>query len=1084
MADSIIMKTALCGALALGLAVSPLGAQDGVDEVIVTGSYIKQTPEDAPVPVDVVNSEELFNVGNPSVVELVKTLGVSSGVDGETNQFQSNGLEGTANINLRGLGPGRNLVLLNGKRNVFAPYHVATQAQLFVDINNIPAVALDRIELLKDGAAATYGSDAISGVVNFITRDDYEGVEFALSHKEIQDSDGDQDFGIIAGQSFGATHIMAAVGYNVRNQLQVRDRDWAVSPFLEGGIIRGYSLSPNPGGFLDHHRYLDGPDGIREDDPLTVDDPNTDEVENNEAADNPSAIGIPASALAGLNAAQDPYGYVDPFCAQHAGTVNFARLSSPAFAGGTLRNRCTYNYTYFDNLIEEEERINLFSVLTHEFDDSTLKVEFLFADNEVPEWHTSPSYPPQVNFDTRTDTGRYIYADHPGLEAFAQIDMDDGTAGIQNDFLQYVGDGNWDGTGTPVACTTSDCSKLLFYGRPFGVSGPPTIGSREYETIRLAATLDGTFDSGVDYTTSLSWSTSEGTRTSFDVLSERWSEALRGYGVCGVDDDGTPGGTAGQGDCEYYNPFSNSIRVSDQKFAVYTAANPNPNYPNADNGLDATPGAGIVNSDRLREWLFEGVGTEVENGLVVWDGVISGEARNGVGWAFGAQYREEERTVTPFELTNLHLNPCQSERENIEFRGSGRAYNPDGRNCAGGDGIFEDDAGTANVDESADDYTGSGPYYFLGGTTPFDGDQSITGIFGELAIQATDNIDLQLSARYEDYGGDVGDSFDPKVAVRWQVTDQLVLRGSASSTFRGPTLNQLSGRTTTLSLVSAAGNVYKAIDTFGTADLDPESADTLNLGALFDIDGIWNSNDTFSVSADYWSFDFSDPVVVESYNDIVTAAFSGEGGLWNPESPFADRITCGGPCAGQRAVSLERVRVDITNGPDIETDGFDIAINYNRPIYNGDLDLSLQLTHVMSYDVGALAPAEAFDGLGKVNNKTSLARPIVENKVKLGAQYTIGSHLVNFVTNHTSGYLGTYGAGNTEFATENHQTYDLHYNLSLAAVNPELEDSAVWVSFYNLTDEDPPLTPLDLNYDPYTHNPFGQMIKVGVRHKF
>lgn len=67
---------------------------------------------------------------------------------------------------------------------------------------------------------------------------------------------------------------------------------------------------------------------------------------------------------------------------------------------------------------------------------------------------------------------------------------------------------------------------------------------------------------------------------------------------------------------------------------------------------------------------------------------------------------------------------------------------------------------------------------------------------------------------------------------------------------------------------------------------------------------------------------------------------------------------------------------------------------------------------------------------------------------------------------------------------DDHQTYDLHYNLSLAAVNPELEDSAFWVSVYNLTDEDPPFTPLDLNYDPYTHNPFGQMIKVGVRHKF
>lgn len=76
------------GVLAIGLAATPAWAQS-VDEVIVTGSHIKRSPEDAPVPIDVVNSEELFNIGNPSVVELVKTLGVSSGVDGETNQFQS-----------------------------------------------------------------------------------------------------------------------------------------------------------------------------------------------------------------------------------------------------------------------------------------------------------------------------------------------------------------------------------------------------------------------------------------------------------------------------------------------------------------------------------------------------------------------------------------------------------------------------------------------------------------------------------------------------------------------------------------------------------------------------------------------------------------------------------------------------------------------------------------------------------------------------------------------------------------------------------------------------------------------------------
>jgi iron complex outermembrane receptor protein len=239
MGDLLFRKSVLLGALALGVSLSPVHAQS-VDEVIVTGSYIKQSAEDAPVPVDVINNEELFNLGSPSVVELIKTLGVSSGVDGETNQFQSNGLEGTANVNLRGLGAGRNLVLLNGRRNVFSPYPISEQQQLFVDINMIPGVAIDRVELLKDGAAATYGSDAISGVVNFITRNDFEGYEVALSHKDIDGSDGDQDLGLIWGKNFGKTHVMASFGYNKRNKLQARSRDWAVQNYGYKGNNKGY----------------------------------------------------------------------------------------------------------------------------------------------------------------------------------------------------------------------------------------------------------------------------------------------------------------------------------------------------------------------------------------------------------------------------------------------------------------------------------------------------------------------------------------------------------------------------------------------------------------------------------------------------------------------------------------------------------------------------------------------------------------------------------------------------------------------------------------------------------------------------
>ena len=545
---------------------------------------------------------------------------------------------------------------------------------------------------------------------------------------------------------------------------------------------------------------------------------------------------------------------------------------------------------------------------------------------------------------------------------------------------------------------------------------------------------------------------------------------------------------AGVGDCEYYNPFSSAIRVSEQKYATYTAENPNPNYPNETNGLDATPGAGIVNSDRLREWLFEPVSTQVDQSLTVADAVFTGEATNGVGWALGAQWREESRTVTPNSLSNLNLNPCQSEKENKEFRDAGRTYNPDEKNCAGFDNTFgkELDANGVVIETSTtdqDDYTGSGPFYFLGGTTPFDGEQTVVAVFGELAVPASDNIELQISARYEDYGGEVGDTFDPKVAVRWQVMDELVLRGSASSTFRGPTLNQLGGRTTTLSLVSGP-SVYKAIDTFGNPDLEPETADSVNLGVVFD-------NDTFTFGLDFWSFKFDNPIIVESFNAIIDNAFStpnsdnASNNFFNPNAAYEGRITCAGECTTKtKEADLERVKVNIMNGPSIETDGFDLAFGYTREIGAGDLDINLQWTRVSSYDVGASDLAPAFSALGKVNNTVSYLRPVVQDKAKLGFQYNINSMIFNLVGNYTSNYIGYYGGSGTPYVTDSHITYDLHYNMSLENMSDNLAQTAVWVSVYNFTDEDPPLTPLDLNYDPYTHNPFGRMVKVGVRHKF
>jgi hypothetical protein len=126
-----------------------------------------------------------------------------------------------------------------------------------------------------------------------------------------------------------------------------------------------------------------------------------------------------------------------------------------------------------------------------------------------------------------------------------------------------------------------------------------------------------------------------------------------------------------------------------------------------------------------------------------------------------------------------------------------------------------------------------------------------------------------------------------------------------------------------------------------------------------------------------------------------------------------------------------------------------------------------------------------FDALGKLTDTVSYLRPIVETKANISAKYELGTSTFNFVANHTGSYKdsgGTASALPRDVGTQ--ETYDLHYNLSLENVSEDLAESAVWVSIYNATDEDPPFARLDLNYDPYTHNPFGRIIKVGVRHKF
>ena len=153
------------------------------EELVVTGSYLKdKTLESSPV--DVLSAADLENLNISSLAEIGKYIHTSSG-----SHFQSDSLEGTdqgmANINLRGLNLSATLVMINSKRNTLAGLP-AESGDSYVDINLIPQIAVEQIEILKEGATSLYGSDAIAGVVNFLTYKNFNGGKLKFGNQKTQ----------------------------------------------------------------------------------------------------------------------------------------------------------------------------------------------------------------------------------------------------------------------------------------------------------------------------------------------------------------------------------------------------------------------------------------------------------------------------------------------------------------------------------------------------------------------------------------------------------------------------------------------------------------------------------------------------------------------------------------------------------------------------------------------------------------------------------------------------------------------------------------------------------------------------------
>ncbi len=202
------------------------GAVVELEKITVTGSHIRGLPGSAS-PLLRFDREDIERSGYASLGQFVESLPQNFGGGATQDSIGTEGSVGNDGFgeaaNLRGLGPGATLVLLNGRR--LAPGGNSGQ---FIDISMIPVSAIQRIEVLTDGASAIYGADAVGGVINVITREDYEGAETTLRYGNASGSDANE---VLATQSLATSwssgNAMIVAEYFRRDPLLAKDRDFA-----------------------------------------------------------------------------------------------------------------------------------------------------------------------------------------------------------------------------------------------------------------------------------------------------------------------------------------------------------------------------------------------------------------------------------------------------------------------------------------------------------------------------------------------------------------------------------------------------------------------------------------------------------------------------------------------------------------------------------------------------------------------------------------------------------------------------------------------------------------------------------------
>jgi len=333
-----VFSASMFAAMAIATPASSWAQDAELEEIVVTGSRLVRRDLDAPSPVVVLTEDTIRNAGNVTIEETLNEMPQLA--SDNTSSVNSGGGSGILTADLRGLDAVRTLVLVNGKR--FAP----ADARGLTDLSSIPDALVERVEILTGGASAVYGSDAIAGAINFVLKDDFEGMEFGYYLGETDKGDATtQKFDLTVGGNFDRGNAVVSASYTDRGNVFFSDRSYSDPSLFESGtgLVPGGS-SNLPG----------------------------------------TRVGFTANDLAGLNIGFDP----TTACPGTIGGVRFGE-------NGAVLPFCDpedrYNFAPLNYLLRPMERVQITGLGHYDVNDwLTAYTELYFMENRN-EWQQAPN---------------------------------------------------------------------------------------------------------------------------------------------------------------------------------------------------------------------------------------------------------------------------------------------------------------------------------------------------------------------------------------------------------------------------------------------------------------------------------------------------------------------------------------------------------------------------------------------------------------------------------------------------------------------------------------------------------------------